>query len=279
MKQHLPLVVSALTALLCLEAAPAHAGYLTPRVPPNTTAPAAQSLGQLPFAPNLPLTLRTVTTANDGGPGSLREAIANSAAGDSITFALPLPATIALSNTLVIAVDLSVLGPGPAELTIERSTAPNTPVFRVFEVDAGVVTLAGLTIRNGSAFSGTNIHDNLGGGILNQANLTVSNCVITANSAPTTDWGPNVPDPNFRFSLGFGAGIFSSGGQLTVINSTVSDNQATAEGGGIYTFEAAPFLAQGSTLSGNFAAIAGGGLGFQGRIPLHQPRVRRALGE
>jgi hypothetical protein len=211
-------------------------------------------------------TVRFVFTTKDGGPGSLRQAIASAAPGDVIRFALWPPAVISLTNTLVINQDLTVLGPGPCELTVMRSAAPNTPSFRVFDVEAGVVTLSGMTIRNGSAFSGTNIHDNLGGAILNGGSLTVSNCVITGNSAPTTDWGTNVPDPNFRYSLGFGAGIFSDFGQLTVVNSTISGNQATAAGGGICTFETVPFFVQGCTVSGNFAAMAGGGLNFQGRV-------------
>ena len=103
----------------------------------------------------------------------------------------------------------------------------------MFDVEAGVVTLAGMTIRNGSAFSGTNIHDNVGGGILNRGTLTVSNCVITGNSAPTTDWGTNASP---SVSLGFGAGIFSdTGSQLALFNSTISGNQASAAGGGICT--------------------------------------------
>jgi hypothetical protein len=259
------LVLCFAVAALCLCAGSAHAGYLTPRVP---EAPSRAALRT--YTPNGLPTARTVTTVNDSGPGSLRQAIADSVAGDRIDFALTLPATIVLSNTLTIAIDLTVLGPGSDKLTVMRSDAANTPAFRVFDVEAGAVTLAGVTIRNGSAFSGTNIHDNLGGGILNRGNLTVSNCVITANSAPTTDWGTNIAPPGFQFSLGFGAGIFCDYGQLTVVNSTISGNQATGAGGGICTFEAAPFSAQGCTLSDNFAAYQGGGLNFQGRVGILQ---------
>jgi hypothetical protein len=196
-------------------------------------------------------TVRTVTTAHDDGPGSLRWAIATAAPGDVVNFALRLPATIVLTNTLVIGQDLTVLGPGP----------------RVFDVEAGAVTIAGMTIRNGSAFSGTNIHDNLGGGILNRGNLTVSNCVITCNSAPTTDWGTNVADPNFRFSRGFGAGIFSdASSQLALFNSTISGNQASGAGGALCTFSNAQFVAAGCTFSGNFAVYQGGGMNLQGSL-------------
>ena len=249
-------------AALCLGAVSASAGFVSPRIPPAANAATDQSLTAPAITPNGLHNVRTVFTVHDDGPGSLRHAIAAAAPGDHINFALRLPATIVLTKTLVISKDITVLGPGPEELTVMRSDARHTPSFRVFDVESGAVTLAGITIRNGVAFSGTNIHDNLGGAILNRGMLTVSNCVITGNSAPTTDWGTNGP---FRFSLGFGAGIFSSEGQLAVINSTISGNQATAAGGGICTFETLPFLAQGCVVSDNFAGIQGGGLNFQGR--------------
>ena len=204
MKKLSPFVLCSTAAALCLSAVSAYAGYITPRVPP----PASTARGPVRM-PRRPAYRADRDHVHDHGPGSLRQAIASAAPGDVVKFALKLPAVIVLTNTLVIGQDLTVLGPGPCELTVMRSCATNTPSFRVFDVEAGVVTLAGMTIRNGSAFSGTNIHDNLGGGILNRGSLTVSNCVITGNSAPTTDWGTNVPDPNFRYSLGFGAGIFS----------------------------------------------------------------------
>ena len=264
MKKLIPSVICSTAALLCFGAVSAHAGYITPRVPPSASKPSAQAHilnSSLPTA-------QIVTSAKDDGPGTLRQAIASAAPGDVVQFALKLPAVIVLTNTLVISQDLTVLGPGPSELTVMRSRATNTPSFRVFDVEAGVVTLAGMTIRNGSAFSGTNIHDNLGGGILNRGSLTVSNCVIAHNSAPTTDWGTNVPDPNFRYSRGFGAGIFSDQySQLTILNSTISHNQTgpLGAGGGICTFNLATYFAEGCTLNGNFAGLQGGGVNFQGQ--------------
>jgi hypothetical protein len=155
-----------------------------------------------------------------------------------------------------------VLGPGPDKLTVMRSAARNTPSFRVFEVETGAVTIAGLTIRNGSAYSGTNIHDNVGGAILNRGMLTVSNCVITGNSALTTDWGTNF---NPSVSLGFGAGVFSdTGSELALVNSTISGNHASAAGGAVCTHYADGFVAAGCTFSGNAADLQGGGLNFQG---------------
>jgi hypothetical protein len=262
MKRLVPLILCSTAAALCLGAASARADFVTPRVPPATSAATAQSLTALAITPKGLHTVRTVINVHDDGPGSLRHAIASSASGDTINFALRLPATIVLSSTLVIDQNLTVLGPGAERLTVMRSDARHTLAFRVFDVEAGMVTLAGMTIRNGSAYSGTNIHDNVGGGILNRGMLTVSNCVIAGNSAPTTDWGTSVTP---SVSLGFGAGIFcDKGSQLALFNSTIRGNQASAAGGAVCTLYAASFVAEGCTFSGNSAKLQGGGLNFQG---------------
>ena len=121
MKKLLPFVLCSTAAALCLGAVSARAGLC------HAESSAGREPGRGPVScrpaltPNGLPTVRTVTTVNDDGPGSLRQAIAASAPGDSINFALTLPATIVLSNTLVIAQDLTVLGPGPDKLTVMRS--------------------------------------------------------------------------------------------------------------------------------------------------------------
>ena len=255
MKKLIPLVQYCVTAALCLGTVSARSDFVSPRVPP---VPGRPQTKMRPPWHKPPFSGLVVTTVNDGGPGSLRQAIANANPGDTIRFALKLPATIALSNTLVISQSLSVLGPGPDQLTIMRSADANTPPFRVLDIETGTVTVAGVTISNGVAFDTTTFVDNVGGGLFNRGNLTLNNCVISGNSAPTT--GPAASQ-----SLGFGGGIFTAGGsQLTIINSTISGNQADAAGGGICTLEATAFLALGSTISGNSAVIQGGGINYQG---------------
>jgi hypothetical protein len=247
-----------------LSAAPA---LVSPRVAPSSPAAAAKSAVQSagsyrfhPPKPPKPPKFNLVTSTVDGAPGSLRSVLAGAADGDTIKFALKLPAIVSLTNMLVITQSVTIAGPGCDKLTVMRSAATNTPMFRVFQIESGDVVLSGISVQNGVAFDANGFVDNVGGGIFNRGNLTVSNCCITGNSAPTTPTN----------SIGFGGGIFSDGkSSLTLINTTVSGNSASAAGGGVSTIDAA-FVAKGCTFSGNFAGIQGGGVNFQGAEGLMQ---------
>ncbi|MEM9539142.1 MAG: DUF4347 domain-containing protein [Cyanobacteria bacterium P01_E01_bin.42] len=95
------------------------------------------------------------------------------------------------------------------------------------------VTFKNLTIQNGN-IGGS------GGGILNPSNgatLTVENSTVTGNTAGT------------------GGGIYSQNGDVTLINSTISGNVATGNGGGIH---APGGTITNSTITNNTAASAGG---------------------
>jgi CSLREA domain-containing protein len=147
-----------------------------------------------------------VTNGDDTNDGtcdadcSLREAIANAAAGDTISFADGVTTVTLTSATLVISADLTI--DGGSGVTIERSSEEGTPEFRIFEITGSNVTLDSLTIRNGSGS---------GGGILSIGMLTVSSSTLSGNKA-TND---------------VGGGIANDGsGEVTVSNSTISDNAA-----------------------------------------------------
>lgn len=241
-------------ALLSLGVGSVNAGFVSPNVPDSEMESPAIQAGLLGAVPPPPPAVWTVVNTHDAGPGSLRNAISSAAAGDTIQFALHRPAVIILRTNLVIDKNLTILGPGPNKLIVARMFGHHVPSFRVFRVNAGVVTIAGMTIFNGRAINTDGVSDNLGGGIYNRAaaSLTVSNCVIARNVAPTEAGGN-----------GFGGGIFSSG-PLTIVNSTVRDNDATYAGGGICTFHSSKFVAEGCTVNGNFAGIQGGGVNFQG---------------
>src|SRR5205814_6353445 len=112
----------------------------------------------------------TVTTTNDSGPGSLRQALADVPDGGTIQFdpALNGQNITLTSAELVINKNITISGPGPGLLTTRRDQ--QAPDFRIFRVMPGyTVEISGLTITAGHLV-------NDGGGILNNATLTISNC-------------------------------------------------------------------------------------------------------
>src|SRR5262245_33544217 len=116
----------------------------------------------------LPSTITVVNTA-DSGPGSLRQAIADARPGDTIDFDSRLSgSTITLtSSTLLVDKDLTILGPGPYDLTVSSGGRTLSP----FTVNAEVM-LHGLTIANANR-TGISVQDR---GLLN-----LRNCVVTNN--------------------------------------------------------------------------------------------------
>ena len=178
----------------------------------------------------------SVTNTNDSGPGSLRQAIASAASGDTITFSLPPNSSITLtSGELLVNKNLTINGPGANQLTVRRSSADGTPDFRIFDI-TGIVTITGLTISNGK------LTDFGAGGIYNNhGTLTINNCTISGNSAGTV-----------------GGGIYNDGGTLTITNSTISGNSASHEGGGIYN--SGTLTINNCTISGNYGGFSGGGI-------------------
>src|SRR5882762_9194755 len=162
---------------------------------------------------NRPATTITVTNGNDSGPGSLRQALADANDGDTINFD-PSVGTVTLT-TAELAIDKSVtLSGAPQMVTVARASQTE---FRIFHVMPGqTVTIEDLHITGGYIVVGP-----YGGGVLNDhANLTISNCSLTANSST------------------YGGAISSDGSgsnaTLAVISSGISSNHAAFAGGAIY---------------------------------------------
>jgi hypothetical protein len=161
----------------------------------------------------------TVVNTNDSGPGSLRQALAVVNDGDTINFDSALNGQIInlTSGELVINNNITIAGPGAGLLTVSRSSSN---LFRIFHVMPGhAITIGGLTIQHGSGSGG--------GGVLNDhATLTIDSCIVSGNFAPDSQ----------------GAGLYNDGSgstaQLTILNTTISGNQALSTvtltaGGGI----------------------------------------------
>ncbi len=171
-----------------------------------------------------------VTSNSDSGAGTLRQAIADAASGDTITFASGLNGsaiTLTSGQLQISNKDLVIQGPGPDLLAVNGNASS-----RVFLVESTVlnkrwnVSLSGLSITNGFVSSAS--PEGAGGGGIRTSTtdyryfltFTVSNCIVRANQSTTSGYEG-------------GGGICTSREtDLTLIDSEIADNTATVFGGG-----------------------------------------------
>jgi len=189
----------------------------------------------------------TVTALADSGPGSLRQALANSASGDSIVF--KVVGTITLSNELAIANPIAIIGPGDAALAISGGQ-----VCRVLNISpSATASISGLTIQDGQLTASASSNSGYaGGGIQNAGTLLLSNCVICGNVAGTD-----------------GGGIYNQGNCL-LSNCAIQNNRAGGwggqggDGGGIYN--CGTCVMYGCTVAGNYTGSGANGASTSGFI-------------
>ena len=186
---------------------------------------------------------------------SLREAItlANaSPAVSSIVINIPspvgVPQVITVQSQLNISSSVSIEGPGSGLLTIDAQGGGDNVLdgngFRIFEITDGnessstEVSISGLTLTGGD-------NSDSGGAISNFENLDLDDVIIVGNHA------------------GFGGGIGNElSGVLTLSNSTVANNTASQDGGGIFT--RGTLAATNVKISGNSAVNVGGAIAGSG---------------
>ncbi len=246
-----------------------------------------------------------VTNANDGGGGTLRDAInaANTAqAADRILFEpgfFATPRTISLLSPLPQingSAPLTIVGPGAALLTV-RQTYPLSPANMIGSF-APVLALSGMTITGG------NVNGNGGGvGIFgNSPDVTLEGLVITGNTCSAIGGGVGMANnvtltirdctvTNNTAGARGGGVFFFSNGSLLMERCTVADNQANStsagDGGGVYFFgvaSASPppgftpstLVIRDSTIERNRAQVHGGGVAldiFTGTLRLEDTTV------
>jgi predicted outer membrane repeat protein len=169
-----------------------------------------------------------VTNLNDGGPGSLRQAIldANANPGpDVIRFADNLTGTIPVGSPLKITDDLTIDGPGARLLTVSNADPTTLNVIMTTGLGANL-TLEGLTFMGGTV---------RGAG---QSNLTVSHSAFVdgGSHTPLVAFGSlMVHDSLFAHNQ---SGAIAALGDATVSDSVFNDNQTTGGGGAIEAFRA-----------------------------------------
>ena len=243
---------------------------------------------------------------------TLRDAVeaADAAAGaDTVTFASGVTGTITLTEGQIqINGELTISGPGRTTLTVSGDDTN-----RIFQADAAT-TISGLTLTEGlDSGNGGAIHagspltvtdstisesraNGRGGGIYAGDELTLENTIVSGNSAPGGGGGistvvptsggkyEQVSDPvavsssriTGNTSDGRGAGILAAG-PLEVDGSTLSENVAGGDGGGIFlSSKYAPLDITGSTISLN-SADRGGGLVIRSLAGLVAREVDRTI--
>jgi len=213
-----------------------------------------------------------VTSADDSGAGSLRQAIADANANgpglDDLVFGGQAflsgqPQAIDLVTALPeINSALTLNGPSARLLTVQRS-APED--FRIFRINGGLdhVAMSGLTVRNGRGEAG--------GAISTSSPFSLTESVLADNESTARSGGAiefvgvngwiersavidNVSAEDGGGIVSFG----SNGSEVKIIQSTVSGNQAALRGGGVanLVFDGSGELSIiQSTIANNEAAI------------------------
>jgi hypothetical protein len=197
-------------------------------------------------------------------------AVGNAPAGsfsekDTIRFTNGLSGTFKLGGyALVILGSVDIIGSG-TELLVFDAEAKS----QVFTISAGIaVGLSNMSITNGRSSYG------YGGGIENSGTLIITNALIKGNGGGGihNNYGAMVTITNSTISgntatattsdSSYGGGIYNSG-TLTVISSTISGNTATTSdssyGGGIYN--SGTLTVTNSTIYGNTATTSGSSYG------------------
>ncbi len=214
----------------------------------------------------------TVTTATDGGPGSLRQLLAEAAASpgaDTITFAAGLSGYLKLTNELVVedVGGVTVDGSGlPGGVTIDGREGKH----RIFSVNAeAVLALKNLTLTggNGDGVAGKT-H---GGAIFNYGVLTATGCTFATNTAignggavhngqrgmasftNCTFFGNNQTGKRRGVKTGGGAlNNSATSHSLTLVHCTIVGNISTgSEGGGGVRNHGFRFTLQNCIVAGN----------------------------
>jgi hypothetical protein len=220
-----------------------------------------QRTNRLPLEALEPRTLFAVFVAgnpNDGGPGSLRDAVAqaNANPGPDVIRLPHAQYTLTIAGAgedanatgdLDVTDDLTITPLGPGNSTIDAAQ-----LDRVFDVRGADLTLENLTITGGQAERGGGVSA-IGG------SLVVTDSVFSDNAVTTDD-----------FNFGGGA-IYAESNTLTVTGSEFTGNSATNTssddiyGGAIYVRSGSATISN-STFTGN--SVSSGASGIGGAIGL-----------
>ena len=165
--------------------------------------------------------------ANANPSGNYIINFAANLAGSTITLSYDGPDAGTLPDVLTIGSNVTIVGLGANQLSISGNNQ-----IGVFQLNAGyAATISDLTIKSGN--QGT------GGGISSSGNLTLNRVAIENNTASV------------------GAGIYATGGSLSITASTIANNTASFIGAGIFASVTTSIVD--STISTNSVGSGSGG--------------------
>jgi hypothetical protein len=170
-------------------------------------------------------TLIPVTSGDDNGPGTLRQALADAKSGDTIEINEELVITLTSALSFIKAINLTIEG-GGATLT---QTGTN-PLLRIYNGDADVA-IRRLHFKDGNVTS----NSASGSAIDNVGALTLESCIFSGNQ---TAYGGAIGNGTYgtltvrgctfyNNSAGIGGAIFNNG-KLTLTGNVFYGNSATS---------------------------------------------------
>ena len=202
-------------------------------------------VGIAPAASAATITVNNLSGTSVGGQCTLRDALlaadsnavvqgcAAGSGADTINFSVT--GTISLATELTIDSDVTINGPGAANLKL----APSSTNRAIYIKNNHTTAISGVTFQgNGSAIvNGAALYHYSG-------TLTIQNSVFSGN-----------------VTTGKGGAIYNYGGNVVIRSSTFSGNIAAGLGGAIYNY-AGNISIDASTFSGNQSAAGGGAIAF-----------------
>ena len=203
----------------------------------------------------------TVTRGDDGGAGTLRNAIGNANPDDTIVFD-PSVSVVNVNSYLFVNKPLTITGP----VTIKQNVSGQRVLYVTGDCTFNQLTVTGGNTGTGSGSQGAGVfsYANLtmndctvsgnagGGGIHNEKTMTLNNCVVRNNTASgfpkaggisSTDYGYNATTLTMRNCVvenntctdGIAGGIYNGvKGTLTMYRCIVRRNSLSSMGGGLY---------------------------------------------
>lgn len=217
--------------------------------------------------------VRTVTQCNGADTGTIYDAVAGAASGDTIDLTQLTCSTITLDQgPLQVPVgNLTFVGDGADRLAIDAGSRSGV----VDHTGNGTLTISGLTVMHGYRVGGASAD---GGCVLSTGTISLDHAVVTQCRASSTDISgtskggavnasrllmrsSTISDSRAEAATGHAYGGGAYGRSLSMRDSTMAGNTAlgsniqTGTGGGAHFVD---IDLSTSTISGNAAGIAGG---------------------